>query len=56
MVRNIIKIELSHINTNHPYFNKEKLINERKKANKNILKNFTLEEQLLLKRLLKNNQ
>lgn len=32
---------------------KEKLIGERKKANKNILKKFTLEEQLLLKRLLR---
>ena len=32
---------------------KEKLINERKKANKTILKKFTLEEQLLLKRLLR---
>jgi DNA-binding MarR family transcriptional regulator len=32
---------------------KEKLINERKKANKSILKKFPLEEQLLLKRLLR---
>lgn len=32
---------------------KEKLIKERKKANKNILKKFSLEEQLLLKRLLR---
>jgi len=32
---------------------KDQLINERKKANKKILKNFTLEEQLLLKRLLR---
>ena len=32
---------------------KDKLINERKTANKNILKKFTLEEQLLLKRLLR---
>ncbi len=32
---------------------KKQLINERKKANKNILKNFTPEEQLLIKRLLR---
>ena len=32
---------------------KETLIEERKKANKHILKKFTLEEQLLLKRLLR---
>jgi len=32
---------------------KDRLIDERKKANKTILKKFTLEEQLLLKRLLR---
>ncbi len=32
---------------------KEKLIQERKKANQNILKKFSVEEQLLLKRLLR---
>ena len=32
---------------------KDKLIEERKRANKEILKNFTIEEQLLLKRLLR---
>ena len=32
---------------------KNQLIDERKKANKTILKNFSLEEQLLLKRLLR---
>ena len=32
---------------------KDKLIEERKKANKTILKKFTLEEQVLLKRLLR---
>jgi len=32
---------------------KDKLIDERKKANKNILKKFNLEEQMLFKRLLR---
>jgi DNA-binding MarR family transcriptional regulator len=32
---------------------KDRLIEERKKANKNILKKFTLEEQILFKRLLR---
>jgi DNA-binding MarR family transcriptional regulator len=32
---------------------KGNLIDERKKANREILKNFTIEEQLLLKRLLR---
>lgn len=33
--------------------NKSKLIEERKKANKHILKNFSIEEQILFKRLLR---